>query len=344
MGAAVRDSGRLTRLAGALAATLLLTGLVVGAAESRPARGRDPGEPPSSNTVATATGAPEAGRDALAGVASARPRPQVTTSRLPLAKFGRHYVARLRARLGNPPYRWHKVRGALPAGLRVGPAGVVTGEPRRAGTRSFTARVVDETGRRDTRVVRLRVKVNADVRVSGVSRSALRYSYRPGCPLGPSGLRRITINQWGWHGPYRGELIVRAGVVRDMKRVFRATLRGGFPVRKMRRVDRYHGSDPRSMRADNTSAFNCRHVTGNPTRLSQHSYGNAVDINPRENPYVTSSRVYPPRSGRYLDRSPYRKGMIVRGGAVARKFARLGWWWGARWSNPDYQHFSSNGG
>ena len=96
------------------------------------------------------------------------------------------------------------------------------------------------------------------------------------------------------------------------------------------------------MAADNTSAFNCRSVTGNPYRVSQHSYGNAIDVNTYENPYVTSGRVYPSRH--FLSRAPYRKGMILRRGVVHRAFSSAGWLWGARWSHPDYQHFSSNGG
>jgi hypothetical protein len=98
------------------------------------------------------------------------------------------------------------------------------------------------------------------------------------------------------------------------------------------------------MNRGNTSAFNCRPVTGSRFRVSQHSYGNAIDINTIENPYVTGSTVYPSGSRTYLDRSPYRRGMIVRGGVVADTMRNLGWLWGARWSHPDYQHFSSNGG
>jgi hypothetical protein len=111
----------------------------------------------------------------------------------------------------------------------------------------------------------------------------------------------------------------------------------------MRRVEAYKGSDEKSMADDNTSAFNCRHVTGNPTRLSQHSYGNAVDINTFENPYVTASRVYPPGARAYLKRSPYRTGMILPGGVFAKAFSTERWYWGARWRHPDYQHFSQNG-
>ena len=57
------------------------------------------------------------------------------------------------------------------------------------------------------------------------------------------------------------------------------------------------------MAAGNTSAFNCREVTGNPYRLSQHSYGNAIDINTFENPYVTSSKVYPAKAKKKKSRA-----------------------------------------
>ena len=33
-----------------------------------------------------------------------------------------------------------------------------------------------------------------------------------------------------------------------------------------------------------------------------------------------------------------------RVGVLATTMQRVGWPWGARWSHPDYQHFSANGG
>src|SRR5262245_24225805 len=49
----------------------------------------------------------------------------------------------------------------------------------------------------------------------------------------------------------------------------------------------YRGSDDASMAADNTSAFNCRRAVGSATgSWSMHAYGLAVDVNPRENPYL----------------------------------------------------------
>ena len=54
--------------------------------------------------------------------------------------------------------------------------------------------------------------------------------------------------------------------------------------------------------------------------------------------------MLPPAGADYLDRSVYRPGMAVAGGVLTNAFASVGWGWGGVWSNPDYQHFSANGG
>jgi hypothetical protein len=58
----------------------------------------------------------------------------------------------------------------------------------------------------------------------------------------------------------------------------------------MRIVDRFGGSDYDSIQADNTSAFNCRDATG-AMRWSEHAYGEAIDVNPIENPYVFANHT-----------------------------------------------------
>lgn len=181
--------------------------------------------------------------------------------------------------------------------------------------------------------------------VSGVSLADVPYSFRGGCPLGPAGLRRLDLPYWDFAGRMqRGTLVVAASVVPSVLRIFERAFRAQFPIRQMLPVDVFGGDDPTSMAADNTSGFNCRKVVGNPYRVSQHSYGNAVDVNPAENPYVTRSTVYPPGSQAFLDRGNVRTGMLVPGGPVPSAMAAEGWLWGARWALPDYQHFSANGG
>jgi hypothetical protein len=129
-----------------------------------------------------------------------------------------------------------------------------------------------------------------------------------------------------------------------MLRTMRALYRLHFPIRRVRLVDAYGADDHRSMDADNTSAFNCRFVSGTD-RWSEHAYGHAIDVNPRENPYVTSDgHVSPPASAPYVDRSRRVPGLIHRKGPVVAAFAAAGWEWGGNWSWPkDYQHFSKHG-
>jgi hypothetical protein len=180
--------------------------------------------------------------------------------------------------------------------------------------------------------------------VHPVTARDLPYSWHAGCPVGPSQLRLLRLGYWGFDGkPRIGSLVVRDRVARDVVAVFRRLYAARFPIRRLRKVDAYRGSDDASMAADNTSGFNCRFVSGT-RRWSQHAYGEAIDVNPVENPYVQGARVSPPAGRAYLNRTRFRRGMAVSGGVLVRAFAAEGWQWGGRWSgSPDYQHFSTTG-
>jgi D-alanyl-D-alanine carboxypeptidase-like protein len=183
--------------------------------------------------------------------------------------------------------------------------------------------------------------------VSRVTAAQLPHSWHAGCPVAPAQLRRLRLTYWGFDGRvHSGMLVVNAHAVSPLTRVFSRLYAERFPIRRMRPIDAYGGSDERSLAADNTAAFNCRYaVAAGPKRWSVHAYGLAIDVNPVENPYLEGGRVHP-RAGRaYLDRSRYRRGMAVRGGPLVNAFASVGWPWGGRWTgSPDYQHFSSTGG
>ena len=169
-------------------------------------------------------------------------------------------------------------------------------------------------------------------------------SWHAGCPTPLRDLRLVRVTYRGFDDrPRHGRLAVHLRWADEILVVFRRLYREGFPIRRVRLVDRFDADDRKSMRHDNTSAFNCRYVAGTTT-WSQHAFGRAIDINPVENPYVDGSHVSPLRGRRYLDRSDVRPGMIVRGEVVLRAFRRIGWGWGGDWSSAkDYQHFSANG-
>jgi poly-gamma-glutamate synthesis protein (capsule biosynthesis protein) len=170
-------------------------------------------------------------------------------------------------------------------------------------------------------------------------------SWRPGCPVPLEDLRYLRVGHWGFDGvPHLGELVVHHDEVEDLRVVFATLFSQRFPIRTMRLVDDFGADDDTSVAADNTSAFNCRAVTGG-SRWSQHAYGRAIDVNPLENPYVTNGTTSIPGSVPYLDRSDLRPGMIGAGDGVVDAFAARGWAWGGFWTAPvDYQHFSASGG
>ncbi len=169
-------------------------------------------------------------------------------------------------------------------------------------------------------------------------------SWHEGCPVPLRHLRLVRVTYWGLderaHG---GRLAVHRGWADEILGVFERLYERRFPIRRVRLVDRYGADDRASMRHDNTSAFNCRYVSGTTT-WSQHAFGRAIDINPVENPYVAGSSVSPRRGRPFVDRSDVRPGMIVKHDVVWRSFHRIGWGWGGTWStSKDYQHFSANG-
>ncbi|GAB3917367.1 hypothetical protein GCM10011575_31920 [Microlunatus endophyticus] len=186
-----------------------------------------------------------------------------------------------------------------------------------------------------------RVKV-LNAQVSQTTRGMVADTYRSGCPVGPSKLRTIRMNYYGLDKKmHRGVLIVAAGRVKSVEASFNTALKAGFRIRRMVNPDHWGGSDTKQMEDDNSSAFNCRKVTGNPYAQSPHSYGIAIDVNTRENPYHAANGKWYPTSGKsYIKRTPYRQGMITKSSSLNKAFRSHGYFWGGLWSpGTDYQHF-----
>jgi len=98
------------------------------------------------------------------------------------------------------------------------------------------------------------------------------------------------------------------------------------------------------MEANNSSAFNCRKVVGNPYRMSPHSYGIAIDVNTVQNPYRDRNGKWWPENGKpYIKRSPRRPGMLFSDSYLTKSLRGDDFFWGGFW-NPgrDYQHFQYN--
>ena len=149
------------------------------------------------------------------------------------------------------------------------------------------------------------VGAGANATVSRLSdavwRSMVGRSWRSGCPVGRASLRIIRVNYWDFAGyRRRGEMVVRDAIASRAAAALRDMYNGKYPLRAMYRVDRFgyssrvHGADDyAAMQHDNTSAFNCRWVTGSNGIQSPHSYGRAIDLNTWENPYNSAKGIVP---------------------------------------------------
>lgn len=162
----------------------------------------------------------------------------------------------------------------------------------------------------------------------------------PGCPAFDV-LRVVAVEHWTFAAAtQRGELVVHERVADEVVAIFEELHAARFPVESVLPIERFDGDDERSMAANNASAFNYRLIAGTNVP-SHHGLGLAIDVNPRQNPWVRGDVVLPVEGRSFLDRRDVRPGMIVEGGVALAAFERRGWDWGGRWTEaPDYHHFS----
>ena len=169
-------------------------------------------------------------------------------------------------------------------------------------------------------------------------------SYKEGCTVPLSDLRYLKVMHYNGKGKVcRGELICHRSISDDLLDIFHKLYEAKYPIERMVLVDEYGADDEASMTANNTSAFNYRYVSGT-RRLSRHSQGLAIDINPFYNPYVRKrggkTLVSPNGAEGYTERTkdfPYK---IDHNDLCYKLFKAHGFTWGGDWKNSkDYQHF-----
>jgi len=152
----------------------------------------------------------------------------------------------------------------------------------------------------------------------------------------------VNVSFRGFDGrAHTGELVVHRRVAAGVVSVFARLYRARFPIEQMRLVTGADLTARPTGDGNNTAAFVCR-AARKQTRWSAHAYGLAIDVNPVQNPFVTSDGFVRNTEARpYVDRNKDLPGMIHPGDVVVRSFAAIGWEWGGNWSGgKDYMHFS----
>lgn len=164
-----------------------------------------------------------------------------------------------------------------------------------------------------------------------------------------SDLRYLKVLHYNFSGQIQvGEMIVNKSIANDVISIFEELFACGYQIQSMYLIDNYWTGDPddsdtASIDENNTSAFCYRPIT-NGTKLSNHAYGRAIDLNPQQNPYVSYSsgapKWYHENASDYIARETGLPHVITHEDAAFLIFQKHGFTWGGDWNNPkDYQHF-----
>jgi peptidoglycan L-alanyl-D-glutamate endopeptidase CwlK len=148
--------------------------------------------------------------------------------------------------------------------------------------------------------------------------------------------RLIDVCYFSFDGRiHKGQIVMDHRLESDVKQIFGIFLKNRFPVGSVIPISRFNWDDTESMLRNNTSGFNYRKIKGK-NEWSNHAYGQAMDINTVQNPYV-SGRHVSPKGAKYNKKKP---GTFAKGSRLVQDIKALGWAWGGEWRNmKDYQHF-----
>jgi len=135
---------------------------------------------------------------------------------------------------------------------------------------------------------------------------------------------------------HQGQIIINRELEDDVFEIFNYIEKILFPVEKVVPIVAYQWNDYNSMVDNNSSSFNFRVIEGT-TKLSMHSLGKAVDINPVQNPVIYPDGLISPAGAKYL---PKERGTFMADNPVVQEFLWRGWHWGGNFDQPkDYHHF-----
>lgn len=136
---------------------------------------------------------------------------------------------------------------------------------------------------------------------------------------------------------HQGQIVVDVDLVTQVKEAFDLIRKTKFPVKSVIPfVDRRLMSEEEiSKSKNNSSAFNYRLIAGT-SKLSNHAFGRAFDINPQFNPLIKDGQVLP-LSAKYDTKVP---GTVIGNEEFVVYLKSLGWDWGGDWTDlKDYMHF-----
>ncbi|MBW2557351.1 MAG: M15 family metallopeptidase [Deltaproteobacteria bacterium] len=160
-----------------------------------------------------------------------------------------------------------------------------------------------------------------------IKKQMMGTTWKEGCPVALDQLAYLQISYWGFDDkPHIGELIVNNAIAENTVATFKELFEIRFPIESMKLRNVYYRNPGDPSEKNNSSAFNYRKDEQSPKKLSTHSYGIAIDLNPFYNPSpVAGGKVDPEGAEKYLNRKLHHKGMIHEGDTVFQIMTKHGW-------------------
>lgn len=143
---------------------------------------------------------------------------------------------------------------------------------------------------------------------------------------------------------HRGQIVVNEAVRNDVETIFDFMLKQHYRICTVVPI-RFDlpAEAPRIAPENDTYSFHYRAITSGG-KLSRHSFGRAIDINPQQNPYISrSGKTVIPENGVYAPKTDPLA--LTAYSPIVDLFISLGWVWGGNWKSPkDYMHFEKRSG
>lgn len=170
-------------------------------------------------------------------------------------------------------------------------------------------------------------------------RSMTGKSWKPGCPVSLDDLAAVQVKYFGFDAAaHEGTLVVHKRFSSEAAQIFDELYKAHFPINKVSPWENY-GPDVYAEQ-DITVGFYCERAQDAPSEWSGHAYGVAIDLNPRENPFLDARQGWWPKTSAKLAPRDGAKGKLSPDTEAFRIFARHGWAWGGFYvGEPDLMHF-----
>ncbi|MDO5571143.1 MAG: M15 family metallopeptidase [Bacteroidales bacterium] len=137
---------------------------------------------------------------------------------------------------------------------------------------------------------------------------------------------------------HRGQIIVDKRLTQDIKTIFNFIKENKIIIDMVIPI-KFDLPNYNTTMADlnNCYSFHYRPKTNISGSLSLHSLGQAIDINPFDNPYISQKGDTIPKGAIYDIKSIK---TLTKDSKLVKKFIELGWVWGGNWNDiKDYMHF-----